>query len=1021
MIRATLYFALIAVATAHGLGTADAKPVMPPAIRTHSGESISLHQGQFKTNPERSPSFSTGERALIYYEGFESGAPAWELHGCFEVGHPTSGPQSGSNSPACAATVLDGNYPENLDDPIYAHCWAATPEIALPASSPAQLSFWEWYSIEPQPDPGQFYDFAAVVLSTDSGASWGTVSNWRAGDQMSWRQVNIDLSAFAGQTVVIGFALWADDTISYPGWYVDDVEVTVENGGGGETLDVACVDVDASEFPLISVEVDVERNGVDVPGLSASNFMVNENGLRQTDSFELIPPNSGGSRRPVDIVFCMDNSVSMQNEIQSVRENVASFFANLENSGADAAFGLVRFGVIRPRNNECDLANNVIVENGGQLTTDIDYFRNEIWTRNIHNGGRIEPSWDAIVRGSTSFAFRPDARTIFVLITDEEVTGSNNPGQGGSNLCSVTRDNVLASLDDKHITLYSFVDRTDTTSDYDYCQLADMTQGRCFDIESDFDQLFDAIVEDVSGTYIVRYRSGNPAADGTPRQVSVEATSANDTGSCSIGYNAPDEPQSVPALFFDPDPAALQRGHTVMVDLRIADADNVLGVQAQIRYDSARVQVQAIHDGEFLSRNGASITDLSFYNNSIGTATVQMTASGGSPEGISGNGVVASIQFIGVAEEPDSELHFETASIRDPHNQHTSPLTDDGLIDGDSSCVLLGDLNADEAVGFDDFTALVWCWNQDPDDLRCDLAGPVSGPPPPPAPWCANSYPYPGDGVIDFEDLAVFTIMYNWSQGSARRNAQGVASTAAATRIADVQPVAVTTSAQRRGDNQVGVQITIGSTDEIVGLHANVDFNQELLRFDEARVALASAPPDVRIAGLDVVGGSGVEVNRGFLGAAYSTGETVTVELLFSFLEAGEHSVAFTLSDLEIRSSANSPIPIDVPDGATKITLQSLTPTGTARARLLANVPNPFNPSTSIGYEVAVRGPVTLRVFGADGRLVRTLVDQLHASGTYEVTWDGTDYSGRFVATGPYFYRLTAQGYVETRRMLLLK
>jgi hypothetical protein len=89
---------------------------------------------------------------------------------------------------------------------------------------------------------------------------------------------------------------------------------------------------------------------------------------------------------------------------------------------------------------------------------------------------------------------------------------------------------------------------------------------------------------------------------------------------------------------------------------------------------------------------------------------------------------------------------------------------------------------------------------------------------------------------------------------------------------------------------------------------------------------------------------------------------------------------------------------------------------------LAQNVPNPFNPVTSIRFDVAPGGArVTLRVFDVEGRLVRTLVDGFEAEGERTAVWDGSDSRGYPVASGLYFYRLEAPDFVETRKMLLLK
>jgi hypothetical protein len=92
-----------------------------------------------------------------------------------------------------------------------------------------------------------------------------------------------------------------------------------------------------------------------------------------------------------------------------------------------------------------------------------------------------------------------------------------------------------------------------------------------------------------------------------------------------------------------------------------------------------------------------------------------------------------------------------------------------------------------------------------------------------------------------------------------------------------------------------------------------------------------------------------------------------------------------------------------------------------ARTALYQNRPNPFNPATVIRYELAQPGPVVIRIYNLGGALVRTLVDEHHEAGSYEVAWRGKDARGQQVSSGVYFYRLTAGPYTETRRMLLLK
>jgi hypothetical protein len=93
-----------------------------------------------------------------------------------------------------------------------------------------------------------------------------------------------------------------------------------------------------------------------------------------------------------------------------------------------------------------------------------------------------------------------------------------------------------------------------------------------------------------------------------------------------------------------------------------------------------------------------------------------------------------------------------------------------------------------------------------------------------------------------------------------------------------------------------------------------------------------------------------------------------------------------------------------------------------APAFSLENHPNPFNPSTTIAFELPAAAEVDLQVFDARGRHVRTLLAHAPVSaGRHEATWDGHDDRGRQVAAGVYVYRLQAGGVATARRTALIK
>jgi hypothetical protein len=117
------------------------------------------------------------------------------------------------------------------------------------------------------------------------------------------------------------------------------------------------------------------------------------------------------------------------------------------------------------------------------------------------------------------------------------------------------------------------------------------------------------------------------------------------------------------------------------------------------------------------------------------------------------------------------------------------------------------------------------------------------------------------------------------------------------------------------------------------------------------------------------------------------------------------------------------PIPVAAADAGTDEQVERMDGSETPGAlRLRQNVPNPFNPVTTIAYDVPQGGAdMSLKIYDVSGRLVRTLVDGYESAGTRSVTWDGTNDHGQALASGIYFSRMTAPEYSQTVKMIMLK
>lgn len=84
--------------------------------------------------------------------------------------------------------------------------------------------------------------------------------------------------------------------------------------------------------------------------------------------------------------------------------------------------------------------------------------------------------------------------------------------------------------------------------------------------------------------------------------------------------------------------------------------------------------------------------------------------------------------------------------------------------------------------------------------------------------------------------------------------------------------------------------------------------------------------------------------------------------------------------------------------------------------QLQQNYPNPFNPTTTIEFALPKQSNVTLKLFDILGREVATLVDAELESGVHKINFDGQD-----LASGIYFYRIHADGFLKTKKLMLLK
>jgi len=298
--------------------------------------------------------------------------------------------------------------------------------------------------------------------------------------------------------------------------------ISLQAEGFASPLAINITSLNIQNFPYLFLNALVDTFNTSIQTLTASNFQVYENGVRELDNFSLIPPGQSGGARLTDIVFIMDNSGSMGDEQTSVSNNVIDFVNKLSTSGVDYALGLCRYG-------STSNSGNPIIEDNGVLTSDPNYFKNSVWTKNSANGGK-EPGYYAIKQSASSFSFRPGSQKIFIVITDE------NPNQGGA-----TIDEALAVCTESKITFFVL---TNSNLYSLFSPITSATNGEIYDIHSNFNNIFDFISTNIISSYLIQYKSSEPIANNFNRQVVVKVDYMTNTSSDTVYYN----PGSIPKI-----------------------------------------------------------------------------------------------------------------------------------------------------------------------------------------------------------------------------------------------------------------------------------------------------------------------------------------------------------------------------------------------------------------------------------------------------------------------------------------
>jgi parallel beta-helix repeat protein len=305
-----------------------------------------------------------------------------------------------------------------------------------------------------------------------------------------------------------------------------------------------------------------------------------------------------------------------------------------------------------------------------------------------------------------------------------------------------------------------------------------------------------------------------------------------------------------------------------------------------------------------------------------------------------------------------------------------------------------GDVNGDGEVKDDDLSSLGAVWgltsSSDAWNNLIDI-GPSTD-------YARRSRPTPDD-KIDIEDLMMLAMnYYNTHYTDYHRNSP------------ELNPVTVTLATQSSG-NQVFVNLELsGNNGFLKGLNMPIAYGSGL---QLVSVEQGNIWPETSLL-LHTNAEGLVEVSCVTLGRNALEGDGNVATLVFNVV--GDDT-EITPQPMIARSLDNHEITITY-DCTANDDLVNVIP---LESYLGSNYPNPFNPSTTIQYGLKEAGSVRINVYNSRGQLVRTLVDENKAAGTYRVVWDGKDGRNRSVSSGIYYFRMEAKGCMKTNKGILIK
>jgi len=247
--------------------------------------------------------------------------------------------------------------------------------------------------------------------------------------------------------------------------------------------------VDIAKFPEINIIVEAfDTSGFPLDTLTTKDVIVTENGIEKT--VLSVKKISVSERIPVDFIFIVDVTGSMQKHIDEIKNNISRFLSSLLSRGIDHRIGLILF--------------SDIVEKIYQPTDNVNVFLSWLSGVRAFGGGDEKENALEAIKATSQINFRPSANKVIVVITDAPY---HQLGEKGDGTTFETTNSIIEYLNKNDIRCFTIT----PPKLKEYKLIASKTRGTSFDIEYPFSTILNNFSMQLTNLYSIKYRTDLPA------------------------------------------------------------------------------------------------------------------------------------------------------------------------------------------------------------------------------------------------------------------------------------------------------------------------------------------------------------------------------------------------------------------------------------------------------------------------------------------------------------------------------